>query len=43
MISRGRRRGLTLADVTEPDVGQGASALAVDTLKLVGADDDLIC
>jgi hypothetical protein len=30
-----------LANILEPDVDQGASALAVDTLSLVGANDDL--
>lgn len=30
-----------LADVTEPDVGEGAGALAVDALKLVLADNDV--
>jgi hypothetical protein len=30
-----------LADIAEPDVGQGAGSLAVDTLKLVLSDDDV--
>lgn len=30
-----------LADVAEPDVGQGAGTLAVDTLEGVGANDDV--
>jgi hypothetical protein len=33
--------GLTLADVTEPDVLQGASSLAVNSLKGISADDDV--
>lgn len=35
------RSSLTLADVTEPNVGQRASTLAVDSLELVLADDDV--
>jgi hypothetical protein len=30
-----------LANILKPDVDQGASALAVDTLSLVGADNHL--
>ena len=32
---------LTLANVTEPDVLQGAGTLAVDTLELLSTDDDV--
>jgi hypothetical protein len=32
---------LTLADITEPDVRERAGTLAVDTFKLVGADNDI--
>jgi hypothetical protein len=32
---------LTLANVTEPDVLQSASTLAVNTLKLVGTNDNV--
>lgn len=36
-----REKQLTLADVTEPNVGQGAGAPAVNTLELTTADDNL--
>lgn len=34
-------RSLTFAHIAEPDVPQGARALAVDALELPGADDDV--
>jgi len=40
-ISRTKGRDSVLTDVTEPDVGQGTSSLAVNTLELVLANDDI--
>ncbi|KAF4254368.1 hypothetical protein CNMCM8812_008062 [Aspergillus fumigatus] len=39
---KGEREVFTLADVSPPDVLDGAGALAVDTLDLVGADNGVL-